>query len=333
MAPAAKWYEIENLQDSNCTLTTGLNALYRTSSPQTLTVPESMGRGFWELNSINPMMELVICDISLKQDMFMISTEQDAWMKFCFCLGEGLQWTGRGKAEDYGIAPGEVTAFGKVQASNVCHFRPDMRFHTITLKLDVAKVSTALHISYLEKLVEQISSGDKLFYNRRTTPVMNGILHEITHCTYQGEIKRIYLEGKILELIAVYLNEAFLEKEAVLTAPSLSRTDIASLCQAKQIVDGNLVTPPSLCELSRLVCLNEFKLKKGFKLLFGMPVHTYIIDQRLERARCLLEEGKVNITSAASMVGFNNPAHFAEKFRKKYGVNPSVFLKQSRRIQ
>lgn len=108
---------------------------------------------------------------------------------------------------------------------------------------------------------------------------------------------------------------------------TLSKTDLASWWQAKQIVDANLLSPPSLAELSRQFCLNQYKLKKGFKQLFGLPVHAYVIDQRLEQSRRLLEEGSVNVTYAASMAGFNNLRQFAEKFRKKYGVNPSAYLK------
>lgn len=329
MAYAEKWYEIENLKNHQCNFTTRLNALYRAASQHTLTLPEAIGSGYWQLTSINSMVEIMICDINLNQDMFMGSTEQDDWAKICFCLGEGLHWSANGKTEDYGIASGEVTLFGKEQASNMCHFKPESRFHTVTLRLDAAKLSVKWGLPDIERMLPHIFCDDKLFYNSKTTPTMQCILHEITHCTYPEGIKRMYLEAKILELIAVYLNETIFEKEAALPADaSLSKTDMASLRKAKQIVDDDLISPPSLCELSRMICLNEFKLKKGFKLLFGKPVHAYIIDQRLEQARCLLEEGQVNITVAASMVGFNNPAQFAEKFRKKYGVNPSVFLKQ-----
>jgi hypothetical protein len=40
------------------------------------------------------------------------------------------------------------------------------------------------------------------------------------------------------------------------------------LLQAKEILDHDLLSVPSINQLSRQVCLNEFKLKKGFKQLF-----------------------------------------------------------------
>ncbi|NRQ55339.1 helix-turn-helix transcriptional regulator [Brevibacillus sp. HD1.4A] len=172
-----------------------------------------------------------------------------------------------------------------------------------------------------------MTAHDSLYDNKKMTPLVRRILHEMLDCPYQAAARRMYLEGKVLELLAVYIDEILREKDTLPREVTLSKTDLTSLWQAKQIVDANLLSPPSLAELSRQICLNEYKLKKGFKQLFGLPVHAYVIDQRLEQSRRLLEEGSVNVTYAASMAGFNNLGQFAEKFRKKYGVNPSAYLK------
>ncbi|WP_343692749.1 hypothetical protein [Chitinophaga sp.] len=53
----------------------------------------------------------------------------------------------------------------------------------------------------------------------------------------------------------------------------------------------NMKMPPSLSELSRIVGINEFKLKKKFKEVFNMTVFGYLADYRLGIARSLLEDG------------------------------------------
>ncbi|WP_139084844.1 helix-turn-helix transcriptional regulator [Bacillus sp. FJAT-27264] len=63
------------------------------------------------------------------------------------------------------------------------------------------------------------------------------------------------------------MSEALLQKP--LTMPDLPRTDLAALHRAKEILDANLLMPPGLGELSRQVCLNEYKLKKGFQEAAG----------------------------------------------------------------
>lgn len=153
------------------------------------------------------------------------------------------------------------------------------------------------------------------------------ILNDIANCPYRDHIRRIYLEGKVLELIAVYMNELILESGSHYPSAKLSSSDRESLHKARKILDENIASPPTIGKLARLVHINEYKLKTGFKKLFGVPVHAYIIDKRLGMARFLMEDKKLRVTEAALLVGYSDASHFAEKFRKKYGVNPSKCTK------
>ena len=49
--------------------------------------------------------------------------------------------------------------------------------------------------------------------------------------------------------------------------------------------------------------INDFKLKQSYKKYFGKTVYEFIREQRLEKARCMLEEGECNVTQAAVAVG------------------------------
>ncbi|MDF2597063.1 MAG: helix-turn-helix-domain containing protein AraC type, partial [Clostridia bacterium] len=154
------------------------------------------------------------------------------------------------------------------------------------------------------------------------------IINEIMFCPYEGAIKRIYLEGKILELIAVYMSECIFEEEEKSGAGyNLSLSDISALHKVRELLDEHFIAAPTLKELSKKVFLNEYKLKIGFKELFGMPVHAYIIDKRLEMARYLIEEKKIRVTEAVQLVGYSDASHFAAKFKKKYGISPSWCLR------
>jgi AraC family transcriptional regulator len=46
---------------------------------------------------------------------------------------------------------------------------------------------------------------------------------------------------------------------------------------------------------------------------------------RLDHAAKLIEGGAGNMAEIALEVGFSNPSHFAEVFRKQYGVVPSHY--------
>lgn len=292
-------------------------------------MPEELGRGYWQLNQIHSSMELVLCDASFYRETTLQSLERDNSLKLSFCLGESLHWNVEGLGKEYQLEHGEVSAFGYLPTNSSCQFNVDQHIRGVTLKLDRLTEIGALQQLPLHKISSVLTEKREPFHHSSMTPEMKRITQDIFHCNYQGAVKHLYLSGKVLELLAVYFNEVILQKQSQPRLSGLSRTDIDSLHRAKQIVDSQLVTPPSLEALSKLVCLNEFKLKKGFKLLFGLPVHAYIIDRRLDEAYRLLEEGKLNITAAAAAVGFSKASHFSEQFKRKYGINPSEYFKSS----
>ncbi|UKS30457.1 AraC family transcriptional regulator [Paenibacillus sp. HWE-109] len=333
MENGERWCQIDNKIDSNCSLTLELNHMYKSSwFDQIVKLPEQMGQGYWQRVQPNSFLELVICDVSFHDNMKMSSKEGGNSLNLGFCLGESIHWSVAGQPGEFGLESGGVSVYGDNEASNNCQYERDRRFQGLTIKFNHTESNGALQHLPLHKLSAVLAANCGLYYNTQSTPALKRVVHEITHCQYHGDIKRIYLEGKVMELVAIYLSESLMEKNLSSTSTSgLSRTDIASLQRAKDIVDANLISPPSLAALAQRVCLNEFKLKKGFKLLFGLPVYAYVIDQRLERAFGLLRESHMTITEAAYAVGFGKAGHFSEHFKKKFGVNPSDYFRHLKR--
>ncbi|MBP1989392.1 helix-turn-helix domain-containing protein [Paenibacillus eucommiae] len=293
-------------------------------------MPKEMGEGYWQRIRTYSSIDIVICDVRFHKKMTMSSKEGEHNINLGFCLGDSIRWSAEGRKGEFGLDPGEVSAYGVLQTSNRCQYDVDRHFQGLTLKLNHMKSIGALQHLPLHKMSAALSGNSGLFNSGQMTSSMKRIVHDIIHCHYEGDIKHIYLEGKVLELFAVYLNEAILEKNSPSPLLGLSRTDIANLQRAKDILDADLISPPSLSELAKLAYLNEFKLKKGFKLLFGLPVHAYVISRRLEVAFDLLEEGSMKITEAAYAAGFGKAGHFSEQFKRKYGVNPSEYFSQLR---
>ncbi len=72
---------------------------------------------------------------------------------------------------------------------------------------------------------------------------------------------------------------------------------------------------------------NEFKLKKGFKQIFGSTIFEHITNLRMQKAKEILLDGQMNIIEACNMVGYSNPSHFSKNFKMQFGMNPKEFLK------
>jgi AraC-like DNA-binding protein len=68
--------------------------------------------------------------------------------------------------------------------------------------------------------------------------------------------------------------------------------------------------------------MNDYKLKRTFKIYFGKTVYEYIREQRLEKAFSLLAGGQSNVSQSAFAVGYTNISHFSQAFRERFGISP-----------
>ena len=97
--------------------------------------------------------------------------------------------------------------------------------------------------------------------------------------------------------------------------------------KVKTILENNLEAPLSLMELSRTVGINDFKLKKGFKEVFGNTVFGYLNELKMNRAQLLLLNNDLSVAEIARLTGYKNPTHFTAAFKKKFGVLPGSLRK------
>lgn len=172
---------------------------------------------------------------------------------------------------------------------------------------------------------------DSFYYKQHSlSPEIQTILDQLQNCPYSGPMGQYYLEGKAIELIAICWYGMDQTQDMELRATQLKKADIDKLYQAKEILRHTQSCPPGLLELARQVGLNDFKLKAGFKELFGTTVFGYIREERMNTARMLLEQGQTNVSETALMVGYSNMSHFSALFRKTFGFNPSEVSKKER---
>ena len=166
------------------------------------------------------------------------------------------------------------------------------------------------------------------FRSNVMTPMMQYNVQRILHCPYQGIIKRTYLEGKVLELLALLLEQEAEIHMGSRTQKPLKSGTLERILYARDLLLQQIDNPPFIAELARLVKLNEYALKRGFLQVFGKPLFAYLHDYRLEQARQLLETGEMKVSEVAQKIGFASRNHFAAAFRKKFGINPKEYLMQ-----
>ncbi|MCG2462575.1 AraC family transcriptional regulator [Flavobacteriaceae bacterium F89] len=110
----------------------------------------------------------------------------------------------------------------------------------------------------------------------------------------------------------------------------LSYEDIRKIREGHNIIINNLDKElPSIKDFAHQLGTNEFKLKYGFKELYGTSVYRFLVQERLRKAKMLVQYSDMALKSIAHMTGFKSDPHFSRAFKKQYGFPPSELRKRS----
>lgn len=149
-------------------------------------------------------------------------------------------------------------------------------------------------------------------------------LQQMQACTLSPRLQRTFFRAKALELMAL---QADAYHRLHHPKPQFVRTDYdrERIVFARDYLQQHMAHPPSLTKLALIAGINEFKLKRGFKELFGNTVFGYLADLRLALAQSELMDGRKTVTEIAFDLGYASLQHFSSSFKKRYGLTPSAF--------
>jgi DNA-binding response OmpR family regulator len=113
------------------------------------------------------------------------------------------------------------------------------------------------------------------------------------------------------------------------TAPACGEDkSLDIVLRARDFLLANLTEPPDLEALARHCGSNRTSLQRLFKSYFHLTVFGYLREQRLQRARVLLEQGGHTIDGVAEVVGYQNGRDLARAFKQRFGITPGAFSRQ-----
>lgn len=189
--------------------------------------------------------------------------------------------------------------------------------------LSITNISIFLSNNFLEKYLPKFShlENSQILKIVSLNPKIQHLAQEIYTTKLQSGLEQIYLQGKVFEIISLGLYslvQSCGEKHKI----KFSHYDTKSLHQAREVLQKNYQNPPSITELSKLVRLNEFKLKFGYKQLFGESPYKTVLHKRMLVGKELLMQEDLNITEVAKMVGYKNIQSFTIAFVKYFGLKP-----------
>lgn len=129
------------------------------------------------------------------------------------------------------------------------------------------------------------------------------------------------MEGKALELLSHTLAQA---EHYAPAGQKLNVHDLQRIKEVKEYLDCHYLNPGSMLEICRMFCLNDYKLKAGFRVLYQNSVFGYIHQRKMNLGKKLLEDGQMNVAQVSDCVGYENANHFSAAFKKHFGFSPSL---------
>jgi AraC family transcriptional regulator len=89
-------------------------------------------------------------------------------------------------------------------------------------------------------------------------------------------------------------------------------------------IEDNVGEDISLGDVAAVSGLSASHFKRLFRQSVGVPVHQYLIQRRVERAKGLLEKGELSISQIALETGFAHQSHLAHHMRRVLGISPKA---------
>lgn len=177
----------------------------------------------------------------------------------------------------------------------------------------------------LKYFADQVAGNKTATFSQQNLPVdipAQNAIDAIMNCKFSSSLKRIFFLSKAMELMVLQA-EAHTRSLSQRSTHLKSDYDRERIVFARDYLLQHIDLPPTIPELAKIAGINEFKLKKGYKEIFGSTIFGHLSEARLELSKTALREGRKPISAIAFELGYASVQHFSAAFKKRFGIPPS----------
>ena len=156
-------------------------------------------------------------------------------------------------------------------------------------------------------------------------PELVFIFRQIRSSQAAGISLRVYLEGKVLEILSLLAQAYENRGQQQLPSVRLTRSDRRWLSKAAAEMKRDLSAYPSVSKLAKSANMSLSRFQLAFKQVYGTTPYAFLQDLRLNRALQLLHNPDYSIVEIAARVGYRHAGHFAGLFKRSYGLSPREY--------
>lgn len=286
------------------------------------TIPKHIGKGFLQNIHLSDGFSLLKTDFSFLKPHKIQSAQNTRKLVITISLeGGGVYKNHDDKSVFFKKGYTTITSFDKTDGTT---YLEDNRLSQIRLILE----ADFLEKNFSKHLLERYG-----YYNQNSlnlldfSPCSQDSLIAIKQIanTKDDPLSAFYFRSKALELVFFELSK--IDKARINIA--LDSYDTKAIHKAKEMLLQDLQDPPSIADLAKLSHINEFKLKKGFKQVFGKTPYELLRQKRMHEAKDLLLSG-ASIKETSKLVGYSFASNFSNAFSKELGITPKMISKQTK---
>ncbi len=297
-----------------------------------ISIPSDLGKGSIKEFRLESGLHIYLHDYMALNPFAMQSDEASPSFGFRFCLSDHTKLSLKCLKESIMIKSGECGAFYFPNMKSRVENKPGTHVHKVFIMAE-----PSFFLSMMEEDMNEIPFDEKTILNANkdnyepyhttdlVTPAMRMIIEQIFQCPYEGMTRRIFIEGKALELIACKLNQIKLSRHTSQKELSLGTSDIERIHFVREHLTRNLSSPPNTIELAKMAGVSRTKLYRGFNQLYGVSPMEYLRLKRIEKAGEMVRNKDLNMTQIAYALGYSSSSHFTKTFRDFYGMPPSHY--------
>ncbi len=100
----------------------------------------------------------------------------------------------------------------------------------------------------------------------------------------------------------------------------------ARLRRVQAMIQARCTETLTLDEMAAQACMSRYHFVRSFKRAVGLTPHAWQLDQRIGRARHLLDQA-MGLADAALHLGFADQSHFQRAFKQRVAATPGEYLR------
>jgi len=326
------WRILTQIESIDPSISGGIESIVhgRSAAPRGTPIPPLFSAGYEEIHEIEPGLCAHITDALIDQDWRVTATGADYSVRLRIAFAGEAGYTAReSQVSDESARcafmirpPGEpVTAT----------FRGGTAYRYCSLSMTQDFLRKRLELAD-DELPATLLSG----WSRRETvmghfPVSKASL---THASRLFNLRlsrgwhKVAVRTLALDLLRLLMSDWQGARPQARMSLRITPPERARLLKVRELIDADPAAPVTLAALCAQARMNRNKLHFGFKQQFGVSIHEYQTELRMQAAWKLLETTELPIGEIAEATGYEEPTNFTAAFKKHFAVLP----RQVRRV-